>query len=67
MAKLSSSARKALPSSDFAIPSEREDPIQNKSHAKAALTMGMRDAGSSKKAEIRAAVRKRYPGMMSGK
>lgn len=67
MATLSSAARNALPSSDFVFPKSRKDPIQNKSHAKAALTMGMRDQSASGKAEIRAKVRKRYPGMMGGK
>jgi hypothetical protein len=33
MAKLTSKARNALPSSDFALPKERKYPVQNKSHA----------------------------------
>jgi hypothetical protein len=67
MAKLSSASRNALPPSDFVFPKQRKDPIPNASHAKAALTMGMRDQSSSGKAKIRAAVRKKYPGMLSGK
>lgn len=33
MAKLSSKSRKSLPSSDFAIPSERKYPIVDRAHA----------------------------------
>ena len=67
MAKLTTKARKALPSSAFVFPGKRKDPIQDASHAHAALTMGMRDQSASGKAKIRSAVRRKYPGMMSGK
>ena len=33
MAKLTSKARNALPSSDFALPKERKYPVENRSHA----------------------------------
>lgn len=61
MAKLSAADRKALPRDKFALPDQRKDPIPNKSHAKAALTMGMRDASPSEKAEIRRNVHKDFP------
>lgn len=61
MAKLDAAARKALPTSKFALPQQRKDPIPNKSHAEAALTMGMRDASPSEKAEIRRNVHKDFP------
>ena len=67
MAKLTSSTRNSLPSSDFVFPKQRKDPIEDASHAKAALTMGMRDQSPSGKAKIRATVRKKYPGMLGGK
>lgn len=66
MAKLSTVTRKSLPTTEFALPGQRKDPIPDKSHAKAALTMGMRDESPADKAQIRAAVRKKYPGMMGG-
>ena len=33
MAKLTTAARKALPDRDFALPSERKYPVENKAHA----------------------------------
>jgi hypothetical protein len=61
MAKLDTAERKALPTSKFALPAQRKDPIPDKSHAKAALTMGMHDASPSQKAEIRSNVHKDSP------
>jgi hypothetical protein len=61
MAKLDTAARKALPTSKFALPAQRKDPIPDQSHAKAALTMGMRDASPAEKAEIRSNVHKNFP------
>lgn len=61
MAKLSSKKRNRLKSSQFALPGKRKDPIPDKSHAKAALTMGMRGASSSEKAEIRKRVHAKFP------
>jgi hypothetical protein len=61
MAKLDTAARKALPTSKFALPAQRKDPIPDKSHARAALTMGMRDASPAEKAEIRSNVHKDFP------
>lgn len=61
MAKLDTAARKALPNSKFALPTQRKDPIPDKSHARAALTMGMRDASPREKAEIRSNVHKDFP------
>jgi hypothetical protein len=60
MAKLTSKARKALPASDFAL-SGRREPIQDKSHAHAALTMGMRKKTPNEKAQIRRAVKAKFP------
>ena len=61
MAKLDTKERKALTTSKFALPAQRKDPIPDKSHARAALTMGMRDASPSEKAEIRSNVHKDFP------
>lgn len=66
MAKLKAKKRNALPSSEFALPGKRKDPIPDRSHAKAALTMGMRGASPAEKSEIRAAVHKKFPGVGEG-
>ena len=66
MAKLSSATRNALPSSDFVFPKQRKEPIQSAHQAKVALTVGMHGQSPAEKATIRAKVRKKYPGMMSG-
>lgn len=61
MAKLTTSARKALPKSDFAIPSERKYPINNPSHARNALSRVAQHGSPSEKKEVRAAVHRKYP------
>jgi hypothetical protein len=65
MAKLTAADRKKIPTKDFALPG-RKEPIKDKSHAKAALTMGMRDKSSSQKATIRAAVHRKFPELGNG-
>jgi hypothetical protein len=60
MAKLTAKQRNAIPTKDFALKGRRE-PLNNKSHAEAALTMGMRKKTPTEKAEIRAAVHRKYP------
>lgn len=62
MAKLTSKSRKALPSSDFALPDERKYPIENRSHAANAKSRAAH-AGGDTKARVDAAVARRYPGM----
>lgn len=62
MAKLTTKERKNLPAKDFAL-GKGHEPIENKSHAKAALTIGMRDKTSAQKKRIRAAVHKKYPSL----
>ena len=58
MAKLNAAARKKLPAKDFAGPG-RSDPIPDKSHARAALSMVGRQKGLSpaQKASVRSAAR----------
>lgn len=66
MAKLTSRERSNMPKSEFALPGKRKDPIPDRSHAKAALTMGMRGASPSEKSAIRAAVHSKYPDIGEG-
>lgn len=67
MAKLTNSQRKALPKSSFAIPSKAPTsgsyPINNPSHAQNALA---RSSGKPVAAQVKAAVAKKYPGMVHG-
>jgi hypothetical protein len=60
MAKLSAAQRRKLPAKDFALGKGKE-PINDRSHAEAALTMGMRNKSPEQKARIRAAVHRKYP------
>ena len=57
---LSAKQRNALPRSAFALPGERKYPINDPSHARNALA---RAAGKPEEAQVRAAVRRRYPGI----
>lgn len=68
MAKLTYAQRKRLPSSDFVFPAKREFPIEDRSHARAALQMahGARSGkpqSGARIAEIDAKVHAKYPGI----
>jgi hypothetical protein len=70
MAKLNAAGRKALPTSDFAVPSKASTPkgkaksgsypIPDKSHAQNALA---RSSGKPVAKQVQAAVAKKFPGM----
>ena len=62
MAKLNAAARRAIPSSDFALPG-RHYPIEDSGHAKAALARGEANATPAEEATIRRKVHAKYPGM----
>jgi hypothetical protein len=57
MAKLTTKARKKIPTSEFAGP-DRSYPIADKSHARNALA---RASGKPVEARVRAAVKRKYP------
>lgn len=67
---MTAAQRKAVPTSDFAIPSKAGSPkakaqsgnypIQDKSHARNALA---RSSGKPEAAQVKAAVNKKYPGL----
>jgi hypothetical protein len=67
MAKLKAAARKKLPSSSFAVPSKKPGsgsyPIPDKSHARNALARVSQHGSSAEKAEVRAKVKSKYPGI----
>lgn len=62
MAKLTTRARKAIPSGEFALKGRRY-PIQNASHARNALARVSQFGTPSEKATVRAKVHAKYPGM----
>jgi hypothetical protein len=65
MAKLTSAARKALPTSTFAGP-HRSFPIENASHARNALAR-VANKSPALKARVRAAVHRKFPGIGSAR
>lgn len=74
MAKLTTKERKALPRSDFAVPSRGEGkakrggyPIPNESHARSALQRASQFGTPKVKAEVRAAVKRKFPGIEQSK
>ncbi len=62
MAKLTAKARKALPAKSFAGP-DRSYPINNMSHARNALSRVSANGTEALKAEVRAKVHKKFPGI----
>jgi hypothetical protein len=63
MAKLSTEARKAIPAKSFAEPDKRKYPIENKAHAKNALSRVSQSGTAAEKSKVRAAVKKKYPSL----
>ena len=62
MAKLTAAKRKAIPSKDFAGPG-RSYPINDASHARNALARVSQHGTPALKARVRAAVKRKYPGI----
>lgn len=67
MAKLTTADRKALPKNAFAIPSKAPGsgsyPINDANHARDALSRVAANGSPAEKAEVRSAVRSKYPGI----
>lgn len=64
MAKLTTKARKALPTKDFAGP-DRSYPIQDRSHARNALSRVSQFGTPAEQARVRAKVHAKYPSIGS--
>lgn len=62
MAKLTSKQRNALPKDAFALPGRRY-PIEDANHARNALARVAQHGTPSEKANVRAKVHKRFPGI----
>lgn len=64
LAKLSKAERDRLPDSAFVFPKKRAFPIHDRPHAKAAMRLAGRK-GPKIQAAVRAAVKRRYPGLVA--
>ena len=62
MAKLTTKGRNAIASKNFALPGRRY-PIENASHARNALSRVSQNGSPEEKAEVRAKVHAKYPGI----
>jgi hypothetical protein len=65
--KLSTKERKKLGRKPFALPDERKYPIPDKAHARNALARVAQDGTQKEQKEVRAAVKRRYPGIGQNK
>lgn len=72
MAKLTAARRQAMPKKDFALPGKGEGPkgagsgsypIEDRAHARAALSRVSANGSPAEKAEVRAKVDAKYPQM----
>lgn len=61
LAELTSKARKNLQTGDFAIPSKRAYPIQDKAHARNALARVAQFGTPEEQAQVRSAVARKFP------
>lgn len=64
--KLTTAERNALPASAFVFPKQRGYPIHDEAHARDALSRVAQNGSPDEKAKVRAAVKKRYPGIDAG-
>lgn len=60
--KLTSSKRNSLPGKDFAVPG-RKYPVEDASHARNALARVSQHGDAKEKAEVRAKVHRKFPGI----
>ena len=70
MPVLTTAARKALPKKSFALPASREGgkggyPIPDANHARNALSRVSQFGSSAEKAQVRAKVHAKFPGIIS--
>ena len=65
MAKLTTKARKSISSKNFALPGRRY-PIEDRAHARNALSRVSQYGSSAEKATVRSKVHAKYPSMGSG-
>ena len=66
MAKLTAKKREKLKSSQFAEPSERKYPVNDKAHARAALSRVSQHGTAKEQAKVRHKVHAKFPGIGIG-
>jgi hypothetical protein len=66
MAKLKSETRKSLPAKAFAEPDKKKYPIEDKAHARNALSRVAQSGTPAGKAKVKRAVKKKYPSIGTG-
>lgn len=66
MAKLTTKKRKALPKTDFAIPSQKKYPLPDAAHARDAISRAAAQGPAVEK-KVRAAVAKKFPSIKQAK
>jgi hypothetical protein len=62
MAKLTTAARKKIPTNEFALPGRRY-PIEDEAHARNALSRVSQDGTTAEKATVRRKVNQLFPGL----
>ncbi len=67
MAKMTTSKRKRLGSSSFAEPGKRKYPINDKAHARNALSRVAANGTPAEQKTVRAAVKRKYPSIGNSK
>jgi hypothetical protein len=67
MAELTPKKRKALPKKSFAIPEDKAYPIPDESHARNALARVSQHGTPEEKRRVRAAVKRKFPGIDQSK
>lgn len=65
--RLTSEERNDLPTKDFAVPSRRAYPINDESHARNALARVSQHGSPKEKAQVRSAVKRKYPDIEQSK
>lgn len=61
MAKIKSETRKRLPAQAFAEPDKKKYPIEDKAHARNALSRVAQSGTKAEKTKVKRAVKKKYP------
>ena len=62
MAKLTTAARKKIPTSEFALPGRRY-PVEDEAHARNALSRASQDGTAAEKVTVRRKVHRLFPGL----
>jgi hypothetical protein len=67
MANLTTKGRKRMKKDEFAIPDKKAYPINDKEHARNALSRVSQNGTPAEKAKVRKAVYKKYPSLKKSK